>query len=718
MNAWNLAVIIVGQSSPTQLHFCLRSVERAARKPRSLGWTVDIVVVGMAATSYSTKSVVDHHQDVLFTDSENLTPQSLPSALRSTDASLLFFLDSALLCSENWILRTAEELSAIQTPSVVHVEQAIGTFSQARIQKFPSSTDSQFSLGSMLISCPWWGAFAVHRDVVKRVGTPGLDWPDWFERVIALGIPIVTAAKTVAYVKDWKRTTNLDALPQRSILFEPETCARLIAQHHVYQPVVETTVMPRRSLLQRTKEAFKSLVRFLIPRRLRHAFFAATWDYPGNAPRSQPPVVLPEIPSAIHEDWRNTHLIDPEFFPDPWAWDCAAKARASELGVEKWNELCLEFTQKLPRECTHLLLVPWLKTGGSDRTAINYATALAAQPGAKVVVAATENTDSPWSHRLPDEVQFVELGALLAFTAEADSLSLLARFVAQSQPAVIHNINSRLGYELLAKHGAILRRRSQLFCHVFCDDFTADGRSVGYNRHQLPRCIDHLTAVLSDNQTELDHLHQMFLFDRRKLITHYQPIDIPQHTSPRARRGAVLHVLWAGRLDRQKRPDLLQDIAKACEAMPFRFHVHGTPLFREQLPIPEGANIEYHGPFDGFSSLPIENYDVYLYTSQWDGLPNILSEAIVSGLPIVASNVGGVKELIHDHETGLLVEPFDSVAKFTSALGLLHENPDLGMELASNALRLVARQHSWDAFRQSLANTPGYFDRAKSLQAA
>jgi glycosyltransferase involved in cell wall biosynthesis len=60
-------------------------------------------------------------------------------------------------------------------------------------------------------------------------------------------------------------------------------------------------------------------------------------------------------------------------------------------------------------------------------------------------------------------------------------------------------------------------------------------------------------------------------------------------------------------------------------------------------------NIEYHGIFNKLESLPIDEFDVFLYTSRWDDMPTILLDAMMLRLPIIASNVGGVCELI-EHE--------------------------------------------------------------------
>ncbi len=60
-------------------------------------------------------------------------------------------------------------------------------------------------------------------------------------------------------------------------------------------------------------------------------------------------------------------------------------------------------------------------------------------------------------------------------------------------------------------------------------------------------------------------------------------------------------------------------------------------------------------------------YDIFVLPSLKEGLPYVLLEAGQASLPVIATNVGGVSEIIEDKETGVLVEPNDTHA-FCDAL--------------------------------------------------
>jgi glycosyltransferase involved in cell wall biosynthesis len=54
--------------------------------------------------------------------------------------------------------------------------------------------------------------------------------------------------------------------------------------------------------------------------------------------------------------------------------------------------------------------------------------------------------------------------------------------------------------------------------------------------------------------------------------------------------------------------------------------------------------------------------DVFVMPSYWEGLPLSMVLAMGAGLPVVATRVAGIPEVVHDGSTGLLVPPGDSNA--------------------------------------------------------
>ncbi|HHT9125413.1 MAG TPA: glycosyltransferase [Candidatus Brocadiia bacterium] len=80
--------------------------------------------------------------------------------------------------------------------------------------------------------------------------------------------------------------------------------------------------------------------------------------------------------------------------------------------------------------------------------------------------------------------------------------------------------------------------------------------------------------------------------------------------------------------------------------------------------------------------------DVVVLSSLTEGLPQTLLEALVHEKPVVATRVGGVPELIKDGETGILVDPKDSLKLANGILKILN-NPEEAKNLAIRGRKLV-----------------------------
>lgn len=87
--------------------------------------------------------------------------------------------------------------------------------------------------------------------------------------------------------------------------------------------------------------------------------------------------------------------------------------------------------------------------------------------------------------------------------------------------------------------------------------------------------------------------------------------------------------------------------------------------------------------------------DIFLLPSLTEGLPMVVLEAMSYGLPVVASQVGGIPYLIHDGENGLLVEPANA-DQLADAVCRLVKSPDLWDRLAQNG-SATAKEHCMEA---------------------
>ncbi len=84
---------------------------------------------------------------------------------------------------------------------------------------------------------------------------------------------------------------------------------------------------------------------------------------------------------------------------------------------------------------------------------------------------------------------------------------------------------------------------------------------------------------------------------------------------------------------------------------------------------------------------------VFALSSLSEGFPNVVLEAMASGLPIVASKVGGLTEIVRDAENGFLVEP-KNPEQMAEKVSLLLNNDDLRQRISRNNKEKV-KEYSW-----------------------
>jgi glycosyltransferase involved in cell wall biosynthesis len=87
----------------------------------------------------------------------------------------------------------------------------------------------------------------------------------------------------------------------------------------------------------------------------------------------------------------------------------------------------------------------------------------------------------------------------------------------------------------------------------------------------------------------------------------------------------------------------------------------------------------------------LANLDISVLVSSSESSPNAITESMAAGLPIVATRVGGIPEILSHGETGLLV-PVGNDVQLADAIEYLADNPDVRARLGQNA-REFAVQH-------------------------
>ncbi|WP_079978687.1 glycosyltransferase [Halolamina sediminis] len=161
-----------------------------------------------------------------------------------------------------------------------------------------------------------------------------------------------------------------------------------------------------------------------------------------------------------------------------------------------------------------------------------------------------------------------------------------------------------------------------------------------------------------------------------------------------------------GRLTSQKNMHAVLDIAANLKQEPIEFRIAGRGPQRDELQRRIQENSLSNVTLEGFvDSVPefLENLDIYFQPSIREGLCITVVEAMATGLPVVASNVGGITESVVPGETGYLEEP-SSTDAFTQHLLDLTTDPERRAAYGTASRRRVVENYSQERLVEEFLN--------------
>ncbi len=612
-------------------------------------------------------------------------------------------LDSDDLISGNWLYAAYSMLQERSDRTVAHTQYSVNFGTKEIVwEKFDSRSKTEDAL-IMTQANRWDSAIAAHRDVFEEFpyqsNSRGFGSEDWHfnSQTLAADIPHVVVSETVLFVrrKDVSEMT-IQAGSWRTVhysdLLDTDFVKSIDIRPYQTGPSAARTGQARQLLRRSAVSAYRQARRLSM---LDSALQRARNRY--VASRADP--ATGRFPEWLIAEWRAMHVIEKQLFPSRTLLHTIELYHSEmyELGV-----LYHRLVSHLTRNPDYIIFAPYIVRGGADLVILNYVHALRRiHPDWQIAVVTTEDHDSPWADRLPQGIDLVPFGRLAGNLTEQLKLQILARFVVQTKARRLHIIQSGLAFTFAEHYRTLLSDNGYtVYANAFCDEIDPEGRHVGHIYSGLPNAYDTLSRIFTDNDSVAHQLVAEYAADPGRFVTHYQPANQPiRDWHPPKTTDGVFRLLWAGRIAQQKRPDILRAIGRQLD--PGRYHIDVYGTLQDGYTADYFADtpaITYHGAYNGPESLPLQDYHALLYTSDSDGLPNVLLEMASFGLPIVASDIGGIGELIRTGETGMLVAPYDKVAAYVRALEALQQDPAMGRKLSRAMADLLRERHSPDAF--------------------
>jgi glycosyltransferase involved in cell wall biosynthesis len=189
-----------------------------------------------------------------------------------------------------------------------------------------------------------------------------------------------------------------------------------------------------------------------------------------------------------------------------------------------------------------------------------------------------------------------------------------------------------------------------------------------------------------------------------QLFAEATPADLAPFGIPAGSRT----LLFIGRLDPQKGPFVL--MAAARELLPRHNQLHvllvgDGPLADNLLKWIAKENlsdrIHLAGRRNDVPSL-LRSAEIFVLPSLWEGLPNVVLEAMAAGVPVVASRVEGISDLLIDDRMGLIVPP-NSAPDLIDAISRLLADPQLAHQMGHKAQQLVQIEFAWEGVAEKYA---------------
>jgi len=708
-----LSVIITAHSESILIHRTLASVRRAlgkfnpgtteiilhADKPTTA--TQDYLTVHEADSLKSVRSFVNHFGDL---------GASRNFAVKQARGTYVATIDADDIMSEHWLFDAVELLENRTEQTIAHSEYTVefeGADSLVvKHGEIDYSTDTLLSV----YANRWNSVIVAPRDLLLAnpytPNSPGFGYEDWNLncRTIHSRIHNVLVPRSAIFVRrkrsnsEWARQVqSMSVLRANPLLAfdnirsvnDPfqKTPPRI---HHI--PTSYDAVEHAKVLLKKYPAAHR-IARY-VKRSLKRKDIT-------------PRVNGSHVPQWLQDEWKALHKIDRQIFPTKLLMETIPVYDTITEDHRLAGSLYKTLVDQLRFDSySYILFAPWLVKGGADKFTIAYANTIAELSGSRVLVVATLPLRSSWQNRLSDDVDFLDFGNVTAKASQEIKQRLMEHVVENSGAQVLHVINSEFGYDFIRLHDRYIKSSGK---KVVVTSFSQSldpqtGRFYGYSHTHVPFVYDVADIITSDNQAVINMWIDEYGFNPAKLIVHRQALDLSKvkHTKRDYTPHTPFRILWAGRIAPEKLPEVAATIGEQLDGMAI-IDMYGAKdaefdSFLKNLP----PNVTYKGAYDGFESVDVTNYDALLYTSLFDGMPNVILEAAAAKLPIVASAIGGIPEFLDNHNSGIVIEDIYNAQDYISAIKDLLLD-DGGKSYAQKAYEKLENDYSESQYRKSIS---------------
>jgi glycosyltransferase involved in cell wall biosynthesis len=214
------------------------------------------------------------------------------------------------------------------------------------------------------------------------------------------------------------------------------------------------------------------------------------------------------------------------------------------------------------------------------------------------------------------------------------------------------------------------------------------------------------TRIICNSQADRDTLVLNLSLNPDRITVIHNAVDTDYFTPDLSRIDEHPTAVFVGRLVEQKDPLVLLEAFRLVtrEIPEARLIMIGNGHLKE----PSEEFLRANGLEKNVTMLPgtrdirehLRGDRIFVLPSRYEGSPNVIIESMAMGLPVVATAVGGVPDLVVDGETGFLVDPSDP-AMLVRCLSRLYADSGLRREMGRKARDRVLAFHSMENMARS-----------------
>lgn len=210
-------------------------------------------------------------------------------------------------------------------------------------------------------------------------------------------------------------------------------------------------------------------------------------------------------------------------------------------------------------------------------------------------------------------------------------------------------------------------------------------------------------ALISVSKKDLDIIKKRY--NIRHNNNYYIPNGVNTEIFKKKKEKGKIYVTFIGRLSYIKGFDIYMNVIKELYKYDkdLNFLIIGKGPLKKLIKPAQKTLPILHADFYPYEKMvDIYNHSkVVLITSRFEGVPTILLESLACETPVIASNVGGITEVLRNDENGLLIEDFNAKSAISQIIDVLHDQDKLST-FGRNGRNLVLKNFSWDVITDKI----------------